>query len=492
MKKSLFVLFLLVFGLTGLVAESYVLDAPTPDCKASYYKKGGYWLLQGFDFENYDPDTDPDLRTVVDNEIKKIKSYPEYSKDYVVVGHSQGGPRALAYATRLKQTQTAAEYNKLLASITVSGVDKGIKALDGGFGGLKSKITTDVDIFFKGITGTLSTLDVFGLKNLIFGYGIDPASYIVAMICSANDTSVSGFFLDLAINIFGLYGKYSDKAIGAAKYFPRGWNNRPYDEIKQLYDMMPKSSFISNYVAGTTNKTCKYKSGTKTELYWASKKVGFLTIKYLSTRTVPVYTTYTYAVDVAKFDKDLPVGYIVGLDSKTFTLTDTLKDDGTYDHSSSKKLYKTCDVLGTVFNVGKGVNIAESVLCYATLNIVSGTSHAVDATKCSKAADLCNNIDSYLNDIKGSSENDGLVAKESQYIPMKATDKNGVVTEIHSKVLGDHTNGYVSYPQYNHKFTEPVIYGSPKRREPISDSPDQTVNKKVMSMIEEARLMKSK
>ena len=56
-----------------------------------------------------------------------------------------------------------------------------------------------------------------------------------------------------------------------------------------------------------------------------------------------------------------------------------------------------------------------------------------------------------MNDLKGSSENDGLVAKESQFYPKKfynpATSK---YEEVHSKVLGKTPEGYRTVAK-NHK-----------------------------------------
>lgn len=490
MKKTLIIFTLLSILTIGVFAADNIseYELPTSDCKASYYKNGDYWLLQGFEFECYDPDRDPDLLTIVDNEINKITKSP-YNKRYAVVGHSQGGPRALAYATRLKQTKSAAEYNNLVAAITVSGIDKGIKALDGGFGGFKTKLTKDIDILAKGVDGTLGALDIFGFKRLFFGYGLSADDYILKLVISVNDTTATNLLTDFTVWVIEMVS--DNKNIeGPAKYVPRGWRNESYDRIEQLYDMMPRSKFIDTYVTGSTTKTCKYQSGTKQELYWASKKVGFITLKYLALRTVPVYKTYTYSVDTPRFDSKLPVGYIVGLDNNTFGMMDKMNDDGTIDKSTSKNIKKACDITGTVFAVAGGLNVAESVISYSTLNIISGTTHAIDAVKCTRAADLCFNVNDYLNDIKGSNENDGLVAKESQYIPMVAVDKNNVKTEVHSNVLGDTNKGFVGYPQYNHRFTEPVIYESAAKHQPLKDSPDQTVNKMVTKMIAEAKTRK--
>jgi hypothetical protein len=62
------------------------------------------------------------------------------------------------------------------------------------------------------------------------------------------------------------------------------------------------------------------------------------------------------------------------------------------------------------------------------------------------------NFDGELNELKGAPENDGLVAKESQYYPRTFTDPNtGEVRNVHPNVLGGDAKGYIGYSQYNHK-----------------------------------------
>ncbi len=78
------------------------------------------------------------------------------------------------------------------------------------------------------------------------------------------------------------------------------------------------------------------------------------------------------------------------------------------------------------------------------------------ASNCFNAAQWLSNVDGELNEIKGSSENDGLVAKESQFYPKTfynpATNK---IEEVHSKVLSDNPNGYTEFEEYNHMNINP-------------------------------------
>ena len=86
------------------------------------------YAFYGFDFEGYKA-SPLGLDAIVKNEHEFVKK--KEAHDFAVVGHSQGGLRALAFATYL-QNNDAAGLNNLQAVVTVSGIDQGIKALDGG------------------------------------------------------------------------------------------------------------------------------------------------------------------------------------------------------------------------------------------------------------------------------------------------------------------------------------------------------------------------
>ncbi len=483
MKKSILT-FAAIFALcsTCIFAEydaktSGDMSYPTPSCKASYYKKAsdasgeGFWLIQGFDFINYDPDNDPSLTDIVTNEINKITSDEAakagLNRNYVVVGHSQGGPRALAYATMLKE-QKPEEFSKLSAVITVSGVDRGIKALEGGFGPLKSKLSDDVSIVVKGVGGALTAFDVTGLKTT-FANQITGGGFINFLLNNTESSTVDAVVSAIAL----LFDDFNFNF----NYILRGWNNESYDRIEQLYDMMPRSDFITNKVCKTITSYKKVPNGTEKKYYWTYKKVGFLKIYYLTSKNVPVYKTVAVTTNTAKFDSDLPVGYIVGTDSDTFGLINKDFDsDGNLNTTPQKVAHGVCTGAGVVFALADAANIVESVICFSTINVVGGATHVSAAVNCGKASSYFFNIDSELNDIKGSSENDGLVAVESQYVPLEA----------HTKVLGPNlTDGYAKINK-NHRFSEPAVYGSAADKEAPTDAIDTEAYNLVQAMIDQA------
>ena len=83
---------------------------------------------------------------------------------------------------------------------------------------------------------------------------------------------------------------------------------------------------------------------------------------------------------------------------------------------------------GTVFAVAEGIHIVK---CVGIVGLFTGSPRY--AAACVKARDYCWDIDSRVNNLLGSSEHDGLVAKESQSIPKS----------VHSKIVGD--KGYTTF-----------------------------------------------
>ena len=117
----------------------------------------------GFPVEHYVPEDGVEVMQIVEKSIDIMaESWIGNNEDYAIVGHSQGGLRALAYANVIKQKaeqETDPEmkakyqnaYDHLGAVITVSGIDKGIKLLEGGIGNVRAKALEKVDVLWKGV-----------------------------------------------------------------------------------------------------------------------------------------------------------------------------------------------------------------------------------------------------------------------------------------------------------------------------------------------------
>lgn len=390
------------------------------NAKISEYKsidgESGYRILNGFDFENYSKSS-VGLEAITKAEISTVLNDKSTAgKKYAVVGYSQGGARALAYSKILKE-QNPSAYKNLSAVITVSGIDKGIKALEGGFGPFKSRLSTDISIIDRGITGcTRATLLTYSIAGITYDFAKIHKNVIL-------------FFMAQKYPMLG-------------NYILCAWNGGTERELQEIYDMMPRSSFIKKHVADTQSVNYKKKTGTESYLGWSYKKVWGVKIYYLTIKKRDVYKTYTAYKDIPRFDANLPVGYIVGTKSNTLSMLD--KND-------EKMLRKTCDGFETAMNIGYGIHVAK---CCGLIGFL--TNSYTYAQDCKKASKWLDNIDGELNELKGSSENDGLVAVESQYYPK--TFYNPVTKrteEVHSKVLGKTQEG-IKRVYYNHKEIDPA------------------------------------
>ena len=157
-----------IICLVFAVLLSNILYANDTPCHVSGFSNG-YRVFYGFDFgEPKISDHDLSIEGIVNEEINCVlndDAENNNTSDYAIVGHSQGGLRVLSYATMLKERacdkslgedeRKAAEdsYNRLKAVITVSGIDRGLKALDGGFAPFRAKVLNDGEILGNGLIG---------------------------------------------------------------------------------------------------------------------------------------------------------------------------------------------------------------------------------------------------------------------------------------------------------------------------------------------------
>ena len=118
--------------------------------------------------------------------------------------------------------------------------------------------------------------------------------------------------------------------------------------------------------------------------------------------------------------------------------------------------------VGRIFAAAEAVHIIK---CVGIGGLFTGSPRY--AAACVKARDYCWNFDSRVNNLLGSSEHDGLVAKESQYIPKT----------VHGKIVGDKDKGYTTF-NYNH--AEIFSYNG-------TGMPPKEVQEEITSMIEQGK-----
>ncbi len=390
--------------------------------KVSELRNGNYRFFGGFDFVDMSVnDHSYSLEDMVNKEIDIVVSEDQASgenSNYAIVGHSQGGLRVLAYATMLeersknmsdpeKQAAAKANYDRLGAVITMSGIDRGIKAGEYDFTLFRSKLLEDVQIWFRGMHGIERIFIPLSDNEQVIMNDVD--SMLV------NDT----------VGILSLIN-----SVTLRNYILEIWRGAPKSEVPEIYDMVPGSDFIEKYVSETTPVLYRRQTGVRTYQTW--EQVGWCWWWWVD-HTEPVYTTYVAYKDNPKFSTDLPVGYIVGTDSNTVGMLMGEAESG---------FRQTMSVIANVFEVAQIINHAY---CYATLGLGYLSGNYTAYLDCCTARDWFNNVDGELNDLKGSDENDGLVAKESQFYPKQFYNPaTGEYEDVHTNVLDlNNGKGYV-------------------------------------------------
>jgi hypothetical protein len=392
--------------------------------KNAFSGKKAYYFY-GFDFNNYIA-KDPSLKEITAAEIKSvivgdstIKATKAGSAPYSIIGYSQGGLRALAYIKQLEVTYPKnPEYiNQIDAVITVSGIDQGLKMLDGGLGAFKNRASQKVNILGNGLRAAVGICDVF---------------YIFGSIIPRDKTADA---LTIIMRIIPPNWR---------SYWAEAWVSTDPKKVPQIGDMVPKSDYIIQNVAKYVNHDYKVKTGTRLASEWRYKTVLGIKIWYIWIGNVDVYSYYTAYEAVPQFNSKVPLGFIVGTNNKTLGMSE--------DESAIRNSLRAAEI---TFGVVEGIHIAK---CVAIIGLLSGSvTYAEDACEAKK---MMGNFDRALDEIKGSSQSDGLVAIESQYIPQTFKNPNTNVTKtiLPNPVLGGNSTGYVPFNYYHNQMEQKNVF----------------------------------
>lgn len=401
------------------------------------------YAFAGFDFEGYKA-SKHGLDNIIKAEHESIqeveRKHPDKKGKFAVVGHSQGGLRALAFATYL-QNNDAARLNNLQAVVTVSGIDQGIKALDGGLPVANAKIRRDVAILTDGVYGVVT--------NPVLTIGLIAAAPKIFNIKTSEDMkNIAKKILNIITKFQPMFEAWVKPALQATTAAAEQAILNDYCEIR---DMIPQSNFIKRNVIESKPYLYQVQTGITWHLgleqvtnrwggkYWA-----------LRWQKSPVYSTYIGYKYTSKLPENIPMGYIVGTKNNVLSMTGSKEQD----------IRNGLKWVGRIFATAEGFHIAK---CVGIFGLFTGSPRY--AAACVKARDYCWNFDSRVNDLLGSSEHDGLVAKESQYIPKS----------VHGKIVGDKDKGYTTF-NYNH--AEIFNYNG-------TGMPPQDVQSKITQMIEQ-------
>lgn len=370
------------------------------DARISCYRSNSYVFFDGFDFEKYSAETEgcePMLEAAYSDICKEMKD-PITDKyvDFVLVGHSQGGLRALAFAKYAKDRNSKL-YSHIKGVITLSGIDQGLKLLANNGANFRYRFFADVGILTRGVLGCVAVIP-----------GGDLFSNSLQYFIPIYDLGTSAIGYGIATAVL--------ESIPETKNICTPVLSGNWDEYEQIKDMCPQSDFIKKYVIDKTFHYEKKESGSHTayRVRWATKKVGWVRIKYpyIQKYTVTEYKNYEITTNNVKLDKNMNMAFLVGANNDTMSMVD--------DDSLRDGIDDGMEAASIVFTTGEVAHIAR---CACLGGLVTGSvKYAYD---CGKAAKWTRDYKGELNDLKGSDANDGLVACSDQSLPTK-TDIDGV------------------------------------------------------------------
>jgi len=376
------------------------------------------YFFSGFDFGGYEA-KDPNLqklnegeRNAIYGKISNAKVTPVGSNSYSIVSHSQGGLRALGYIKQLQNNPSIGSVDKIDAVVTISGIPRGIKMLEGGLAGFKKRASDHVNILGNGLRSAAGVFDLYGILNLLI-----PRNML------ANSYDLFYWMVPEELRPFML----------------EAWRTTNSSLFPQIDDMIPGSTYITQNVVKTVNQEYKECTGSKLASEWRYNTVLGIKVWYLWIGTVKVYKYYNKTEMIPMFDKKVPLGFIVGTNNKTLSMGD--------DPTKVKDVKNLIAGLEIGFAVVEGIHIAK---CVALVGLLSGSvAYAYDAEQ---ARNYCKNIDAELCNLMGSKESDGFVTKESQYIP-KDFLENPILC------ITEYTDGYAEVKQTHDKMEkDPEAY----------------------------------
>lgn len=348
----------------------------------------GVVYFEGFDFKGYGAES-KGLEPMLDETYVLLKEYyaAENQPDgkpvpFVFLGHSQGGLRALAMSTYLKDKDPVL-YKQLKGVVTFSGIDKGLKLLENRGANFRSEVYAGVHILVNGVHATVKVLDFTPYESFL--------DSIVDKLLGTSLEECTNTIINLVLC----------KWVGATKGFAYPiMNNDKWDQYAQIRDMCPQSDFVKKYVLEEKPYYYKVATGTKVVIIWNR---GWLGIPYPTLARQTVYSTVKTTDVNMKVDKDLPLDFVIGTQNDTLSVApDKVRKD----------IDKGMNIAGDVFTGAKAAHIAKCVFIIGLF-----TNSPVCASDCAKAAAWCYGYKNQINEALGEISNDGLVAASYQQLP---------------------------------------------------------------------------
>jgi pimeloyl-ACP methyl ester carboxylesterase len=234
MKKYLWVIIIFADFLVycyGIDSRTMYYSKSHPDKDGNY----GYIFFDGFDFLHYQPETtgcEPMLVAAY-TAAKEIMG----TEPFVLVGHSQGGMRALAFATYVKYRDPDM-YRQIKGIITLSGIDRGLRLLNNNGADFRRTMQKDGGTLARGVMAlrisSIAQWWHFSDDDMNKSYSelTDWFGYSLAKVILESAAKTKGFAKPIMENT--------------------DWNS-----YAQIRDMCPQSNFIKKYILTENDSTYK-------------------------------------------------------------------------------------------------------------------------------------------------------------------------------------------------------------------------------------------
>ena len=362
------------------------------------------YFLEGFSFGDYRRG-DPNLTNVVRAEYGAIRQgipnrvTPVRGGSYSLVGHSQGGLRALAHISEV-QRQNHARLQDIDAIITVASINQGLPALEGGLPGFRSRSARKINIVGNGLRSAIGLLT--------------PLAALLPRNELASHTHGAAFLLSVV-------------PWNQRPFWIEAWGNPRQGIFHQIDDMAPRSDFIQQNVVQTVDHHYRARTGQRLTTEWRQRRVWpGIRVWYLWVGNVNVYSILTASEVRPAFDPNVPIGFIAGTNNSIFGMAD--------NEQTIRNVVRGAEIF---FCTVYGIHIAKNILNPISL-LQGGVGFARDANE---ARRLMANLEGRLQTgVLRAPQGDGLVALSSQHIPRTFRDPNTHVTRtnLRNPILGMH------------------------------------------------------
>jgi len=317
----------------------------------------------------------------IENKVTDIMAAYKAVPNQVLLGHSQGGLKALGYAKMEKaQANLEKRPSNIKAFISVDSPVTGFTGLDYGYDVMRTRVLSALGVHTRAVGSSIAVLPLVGFLGN--AYSLLPTTAQLNLVMLMTKDMPLAPLIDIVIN------KSSAEA----------------SAIQQITDMSRLSPYMAAYVGPTTLSKVRYIASYRS--YLATEwRTGLFGIKYLVivTRTEPVYAYYDRYDFAPNFRSDIPIGHIVGTDKDPLRMA--------LDKEGSTRFIKDCITVG--YSVAGSFNTALAITTFP-LGTAYYTYHAVNCF-----AGVAWSIDYVSNwgTIIGGQASDAFITQASQVLP---------------------------------------------------------------------------